>query len=264
MSLTPTPIPFPLAGVHLGTAHSAQPAGTTPSAQNVRGFDPRTKRFRGGQRAGLSKYNSNRVGTSPITDGVALTQTAALTTYSLRATPTVEWTLAVPARRTVICSAMDARTGNLYVGCVDSGLSTGINYLAKINPEGVLLWSYPVPLPNNSVLIKSVRVDEDGAIYVCLSGGPGANILRYEETGNSYILKKTWELTPPNNSGFVDCAVRGGVLYAIENAQTGAGPPKTFSSYLHQYQGIGTFEPSRVWSAEIAQYNDTPDRKSVV
>lgn len=241
--MSQVPIPFPLGGLNLGTAHNLQPQGTTPSASNVRAMDPRTRRVRGGQRAGLSRFNANQIGSAPITDGVAIVRSAALTTYTLRNPPTVEWTKALPAQRTALCMATDPQSGDLFVGCVEGGGGAGINYLAKINPAGDLLWSFPVPLPSNNVLIKSVRLDEDGAIYVCLSGSVGANLLRYEETGDAYVLRKTWELTPPNGGGFVDVAIRNGVLYVIENTGT--------KSYLHQYAGIGTFEPTKVWSAEI-------------
>ena len=49
-----------------------QPPGTTPSCLNVRAFDPRAGRYRGGQRAGLTKYISDTAtainGTNPIQD----------------------------------------------------------------------------------------------------------------------------------------------------------------------------------------------------
>lgn len=49
-------VPFPIKGLHKGTALRGQPKGTTPHAQNVRSFEPMDKRIRGGRRPGLSKF----------------------------------------------------------------------------------------------------------------------------------------------------------------------------------------------------------------
>lgn len=49
-------VPFPVKGLNKGTALRGQPKGTTPSAQNVRSFEPMGKRVRGGRRPGLSKF----------------------------------------------------------------------------------------------------------------------------------------------------------------------------------------------------------------
>lgn len=49
-------VPFPVKGLDESRAFDQQEANTTPSAQNVRGYDPRSGRLRGASRAGLSKF----------------------------------------------------------------------------------------------------------------------------------------------------------------------------------------------------------------
>jgi hypothetical protein len=58
---------FPLAGVDKQGEFGQQRAGTTPTGQNVRSLDPRTRRRRGATRAGLSKFAPLQVdGTSTL------------------------------------------------------------------------------------------------------------------------------------------------------------------------------------------------------
>lgn len=44
---------FPVGGLDLSVGHDKQPPGTTPVGENVRAFEPRTQRARGGSRCGL-------------------------------------------------------------------------------------------------------------------------------------------------------------------------------------------------------------------
>lgn len=60
-------MPFPLEGLDTSLAFSRQRKGTTPSAQNVRAFEPSTDRARGSTRGGLAKQVSGQVsGTNQI------------------------------------------------------------------------------------------------------------------------------------------------------------------------------------------------------
>jgi hypothetical protein len=62
-----TSFDYPLKGVNENFAYRQQPEGTTPDALNVRAYDPISKRQRGGQRNGLSKYITAAVnGSQPI------------------------------------------------------------------------------------------------------------------------------------------------------------------------------------------------------
>jgi hypothetical protein len=62
------PIAYPTAGVARGLPFAAQPAGTCRDALNARSFDELTKRVRGGQRCGLSKWYGDLVDSTDIQD----------------------------------------------------------------------------------------------------------------------------------------------------------------------------------------------------
>ena len=80
---------FPLAGIDRTMGFHRQPnrplvngdfARTTVSAHNVRAFDPRTDRARGGSRPGIAKYGTNQVnGSNSIQDLNYVTVTALIT-----------------------------------------------------------------------------------------------------------------------------------------------------------------------------------------
>ncbi len=53
---------FPLRGIDVSMGFSQQRTQTTPSGINVRSFEPSSNRARGGQRSGLTRYNSARPG----------------------------------------------------------------------------------------------------------------------------------------------------------------------------------------------------------
>lgn len=55
---------FPFKGLDVGRAFDNQPDGTCVDCLNVRGFDPRTGRRRGAQRAGLTRYLNAQAGGS--------------------------------------------------------------------------------------------------------------------------------------------------------------------------------------------------------
>jgi hypothetical protein len=56
-----TDLRFPLSGISEHEAYTAQWDGTCVDARNMRGYDPRTGRARGGQRAGHSRYLSSAI-----------------------------------------------------------------------------------------------------------------------------------------------------------------------------------------------------------
>lgn len=70
-------IVWPVLGLHAASAVEEQPKGTAYDLRNVRAFDPRSGRLRGGQRAGLSKYlNAQLSGSNRIQDIAQVTQRA--------------------------------------------------------------------------------------------------------------------------------------------------------------------------------------------
>lgn len=73
--------PFPLRGKDVSGPVSVQPDYTSPDLQNVRPYDTRDNRARGGQRPGLSVFLSSALG-APV---MALTQLT-VTTYTTEIT----------------------------------------------------------------------------------------------------------------------------------------------------------------------------------
>lgn len=57
---------FPYKGFHKGLGAEKQPANTTPWIQNMRVIDVQDNRFRGGQRPGLKKAYSERIGSTAM------------------------------------------------------------------------------------------------------------------------------------------------------------------------------------------------------
>ena len=55
-------LPFPFGGLHEGLAAEKQPPTTSPQLKNVRPFDVEEGRSRGGQRPGLVKAYTTRIG----------------------------------------------------------------------------------------------------------------------------------------------------------------------------------------------------------
>ncbi len=53
---------FPIGGIDKGRATSEQPVLTSPDLNNVRPFDTKDNRIRGGQRPGLDKRFSQQIG----------------------------------------------------------------------------------------------------------------------------------------------------------------------------------------------------------
>lgn len=238
-------IPFPLKGLAEVSAYARQPEGTTPDCKNVRGFDPRTGRLRGGQRSGISKFVNSQVNGSNVIQCVtSVVKQVSNITYSLRVSPTVVWEKAIPSKMDAIAMACDS-LGNLYVAGGSGGGGTLVNYIAKYNPAGTMLWAVPVPLADTGHVIKSIKLDEDGAIYIAIAGTGTvtAQLYRLEEVTGAEVLRRVWRIDAPNAGLWVDISVKNGVMYAIENT---AG-----TSRVHRYDGAMTSDPVLVWSYNL-------------
>ena len=68
-------IKFPVDGINKGQAAVDQPVNTSPDLNNVRPYDTLDNRMRGGQRPGLDKWYSQRIGgiASPIVAIISIT-----------------------------------------------------------------------------------------------------------------------------------------------------------------------------------------------
>lgn len=239
-------IPFPLKGLFESGAYQRQPEGTTPDCKNVRATDPRTGRVRGGQRSGLSKLVNSQVNGSNVIQCVtSVVKQVSNITYSLRGSPTVAWEKTLPSKMDAISMACDS-LGNLYVAGGSGGGGTLVNYIAKYNPAGTLLWAIPVPLADTNHVIKSIKIDEDGAIYIAIagSGTVTAQLYRLVQVDGAEVIRRSWRIDAPNGGLWVDLSVKNGVMYAIENTAV--------TSRVHRYDGAMTADPVLVWSYDLA------------
>lgn len=244
----PLVIPQPLNGLDENWFGDAQPQGTTPDCLNVFPVQVLSRRNQIASRPGFDKYCSSQIsGTNPILDLASAIKYDDRTTYTVRTSgPALTWSAALPGQRTGLCGAVDQRSGNLYVGCTQAGGAGGINYLAKINPEGVVVWSIPIQLANNTSLVKSVELDGYGGIYVCITAsGVATQIYKYIEVENAGLVQMEWVIDSSdyNNGAFVAISVKNGTLYVVENTAT--------ICYLHQFQDIDTATPTHVWQSNI-------------
>jgi len=248
----PLVIPQPLNGLDENWYGDAQPEGTTPSCLNVLPINPSNRRKQITSRAGFQKYLASRIsGGNPVMDLASVVKYDDRTTYTVRTSgPSLVTSTALPGKRTALCMAIDPRSGDKYVGCTEAGGAGGINYLAKINAGGTVLWAIPIQLDNNTKLVKSVELDGYGGIYVCIVGsGVVTQIYKYVEIANAGIIEMAWSIDSPNAGAFVAIAVKNGTLYAVENTST--------VCYLHQYQDIDTANPTLVWSSNIENDSTT-------
>lgn len=170
--MTDTPLPFPRRGLNDNWAYGQQPSETATDAQNVRSVDPTTGRTRGAQRAGMSKHKAQVVGsTRPVRLIRSATYEAKTITYEALQgineggsfdDAEQEWSAQTEAMTSVVNLETDL-SGNVYA-------LTG-NTVEKRNPDGVLLWSFAVPLDNPSFTLGPLVVDTDLSIYVAVDGG---------------------------------------------------------------------------------------------
>lgn len=235
------PVPFPIKGVAESTSFGRQPEGTTPYARNVRAFDPTTGRLTGAQRGGITKFNTNRLnGTNPVSELAMVVKHDDRLTYTVRTSPQSVWSKPLPSGRSALCVATD-RQSNLYVVGTEPSGGTGINYVSKINSSGVVVWTYPVPLLQNTHLVKSIKVDLAGGIYLAIAGtGTNGRVIKLVPVEGEERLRLAWTIDSPNGAMIPDVAVYAGTVYFIENTNT--------QTNLHRYDGAYSSAPELVWS----------------
>lgn len=239
----PARLPPPLKGIYEASAYAEQPVGTTPDCQNVRGFDPRARRSRLCQRAALSKFNSHTLsGANAVRDLATVVKHDNSVTYTVKsslANSDLHWQATLPGRLDGYAVAVD-RQSNVYVAAVTAGGSTGINYIAKYNSVGALIWAIPVALAQNTHLLSTIRLDDYGDIYTCVGGGGTlGTIYKFRQLPDDAGLQLVWSVPAPNGGLFVDVVVRDNYAYALENTAT--------YSYLHRLEGVYDAAPSLTW-----------------
>lgn len=129
-------LPWPFKGINENWAYSNQPESTCIDAQNVRSYEPRDGRNRGGQRAGSSKVLSTRVnGALPGQDLNSVVYTSAAATYDELSTPLVDWTADPGSTTNMKAVAVDI-AGNIYVA--GTAITTGNLKIWKYSKNGTL------------------------------------------------------------------------------------------------------------------------------
>lgn len=233
-------IPMPLGGVYEAERYHDQPPGTLVDALNMASLDPSNGRETLSQRCGISKFNTNRInGANAIQELVSTVITDGRVTYTVSNPPTSVWSKSLPGGRSGVAVAVDGAS-NVYVLATQASGAAGINFLCKLNPAGVLLWAFPVPLTDATNLVKSVKLDSAGNIYVAIAGaGANGQVFKYRQTGVG--VEQQWVLNAPNGGLFPDIAVGDNYMYALENT----GAP---ASRLHRYDSTNTGNPSLIWS----------------
>jgi len=245
----PIELPWPYQGIVEGTARRDQPPLTTPAAQNVRTLDPRTGRAGGGQRAGLSKFVEDQVATSgPVQAVGTVTFDKALTTYSVRTSPTVDW-----GRRPggtgggLVVSLAVTPSGDIYA-------ASRPGLIEKYNPGGTLVSSTTVPLSRENERIRQIRLDEQGNLYVVTGAGSptlGGSIFRYEPSGDG--LDQLWSVDLEGEG--VSCRARLGRLAVAVNVSD-------VEAVVRYYSNLQGTTPIVEWEtlvpAPVAQVDMSP------
>jgi len=249
------PIPLPLKGFYEGSSYQDQPVGTTPSCLNMRTRDPLTDRLRLTTRLGIEKFNASRVsGANAVVEGLSVTRIDGRVTYtpveSVPAEPGIVAQVALPSYTDCLDIQCDQQS-NLYVAAATSGGGTGRNFVIKYNSALTEQWQFAVPMQRNTDVVKAVRLDEEGGIYVVVqssarsaTGGP-TRIYKLEETGLDFApVRIAWAVDAPQGGWFTCCAVGMGVMYAVEDTNAGG-------VYLHRWDDIDAANPNLTWSAKV-------------
>jgi hypothetical protein len=207
------PIRFPTGGLSETMAYSDQEEATAREFQNMRVQDPITRRLRGAQRSGLSKYMNvpaKAVGTkvqdvlSFFVDNRQVTYTAATS-----GSETETWDEATPGGGAVRNLKID-RQGNRYALSGNSGI-------VKFSADGSQVWQLAVPVGDTNHIIRALWVDEEDLVFVGVSSGGAqttAKLFCFEQTADNKT-EKLWEITP--GSYIEDVLVSQGYLYTCQN-----------------------------------------------
>jgi len=205
---------YPYGGRYDSAPLSQQPELYTVAARSVRGRDPVTGRMRGGQRAGLRKFNASVIGASRIK---ALCSTAIddrKIVYTFDAgTPTLLWDVETTTRVDSRAGRTD-RQGNLYA-------LSGPASVAKFNSSGRALFTIPLPVAEQANEVRALWVDDADRIFAAVSQGGDpllAKMFCYQQTAdNGYEL--LWEFVPGAFTEELQ-VYRGSSLFAAHNYPT--------------------------------------------
>lgn len=217
-------LPWPFGGRDDSRASIDQKLGTTPDSLNVLTRNPRTGRYAGGSREGLSLFCSTALGTGGVramADCVVDTRTS---NYDELATPVELWQGGVRETRAVRVDA----DGNSYA------LEGGTHVVVR-NSQGVEIDTIVLPVQSSGQRCYALAIDPSArAFYVGTSEGgvAGRSRLWAYQKDTQAGWRIVWELEP---GAFVaKLAVHAGLLYAgLDDTVRGR-------SYVVRYENIGT------------------------
>lgn len=213
MGETLLPIKFPTGGLSETMSFSDQEETTAREFQNMRVQDPITRRLRGAQRSGLSKYLNSpikAVGTK-VQDLLTFFVDNRQVTYTAATSGDEDetWDEATPGGGAVRNIKID-RQGNRYALSGNSGI-------VKFSADGTQVWQLAVPVADTNHVIRALWVDDEDLVYVGVSEGglqSTAKLFCFEQLPDNKT-EKLWEITP--GSYIEDILVSQGYLYTCQN-----------------------------------------------
>jgi len=251
---------MPLGGVSDDLAFSRQDLGTTREAFNARGQDPKTGRERISQRSGLSLANTGQLdGSNRILEMASVVFDTRNLTYAALTSEAEEWSTVGPKKETVRHGVTDSQ-GSIY-------FTDGASGIAKLNPDGELVWQFPLPVADKGHSIRFVYVDDLFDVYV----GVSSTAATLTPFGTRPDLGQFWKLTQlPDDEVELAWEVRPGAyveeakvyrdkLYTLQNN------PSIGKAYIRVYKDLDAAAPSlaqewRVpWPANGMDLNEAGD-----
>jgi len=162
-------IPAPIRGVDENRGEGDQRPDTAHDAKNTRSVDPATGRVRISQREGTQKLITAALG-AEVTHLTSITFDQKAIQYDElygeldSGTPKVseEWAKDTASGQGATAQDVDQQ---------DNTYTVAGKVIEKRNSSGALLWSFPIPLPSDSMVLGSVRVDTGGNVYTATASG---------------------------------------------------------------------------------------------
>jgi len=219
-----TKIPFPTGGLNDNWAQSTQPSDTTPDSRNMRSVDDTTGRTRGAKRSGMSKHFDDLAAAAPVRFATTIVYDNKTITYEA-----LEGELdSFGAGLEKLSEVWAEKTKpNLDAKNVDTDFAGNVFTLSgatveKHNPDGLLLWSFAIPLEVPTHVLGPLVVADDLGVYVAVESGSGgskgAAVYRIGQSpvANSNDTEPVLDWTWTTNRWNRELRVVNGLLYILE------------------------------------------------
>lgn len=247
-------LPWPSHGLVDDRAFAEQPPTTTGRARNVRYTDPKTRRSRGAQRAGMSRFWSNTLG-ARIDHLAAVSYNAPKIEYTLLDEndndETVPESIAPEWVRTpgLVTATRTDQDGTLYALTED-------DRVLVYNQDGELLETVQVPVKQGEQVFRAFAVDEARRIYVAAVPAPGTS------TGQPRSRVFMWrQVVDPDDEDFAyydlawtqetdgyakEIVARAGGLWIVRGGLSGSSIEQ-----VTKFGAIVTETPIEEWSINV-------------